>query len=228
MFSPKTKKRRRRNSRESASMAVSDLSDEEDSQKDIPRSEHGTLEEIEDPNGIISNLDTFDHDKQDIREIDKQDIEHETSSFQSSSRVSLQPKIGASKGPLVTPSVAYKQGLREERSQRMSLEAGMPLCGRKIWSDVETAALLKVWQEENDRVWASAGKKTLSLPTLVELLQKEGVTRDLSQVEGKIKAFKRDFKAVKAGTATSGTQEKMALIWDKLEAIFASEETLSH
>jgi len=94
-----------------------------------------------------------------------------------------------------------------------------------MWSEEETRVLVKVWEEESARVWASAGKKSLSLKKISDLLQAEKVDRDVSQVEGKIKALKRDFKAIKTDKAIPAVQARMAPYLDKLEAIFSREET---
>lgn len=123
----------------------------------------------------------------------------------------------------VTPSVALKQGLREERMERMRQETGRVSYGRKLWTEEESEVLLRVWKEENVRVWASAGKKTFSLSRIVQALQVEGVERDLSQVEGKIKGLRRDYRSVKGGTASPAVQQKVALILDKLDDIFSTD-----
>lgn len=93
-----------------------------------------------------------------------------------------------------------------------------------MWSDEETRRLIQVWEEESERVWSGIGKKQLSLKTLSELLQKQDIDRDLSQVEGKVKAMKRDYKAVKNGTAIAAVQGRMAPYMDKLEVIFNREQ----
>jgi len=96
--------------------------------------------------------------------------------------------------------------------------------GRKMWSDEETLKLIKIWTEETERVWSNIGKKTLSLKLISDLLQKQGVDRYLSQVEGKIKALKRDYKAVKSNTALGSIQLRMAPLLEKLAVIFAREQ----
>lgn len=93
-----------------------------------------------------------------------------------------------------------------------------------MWSEDETRALVRVWEEESARVWASAGKKVLSLKRISDLLQAETIDRDVSQVEGKIKALKRDYKAVKADRAIPSVQARMAPYLDKLDAVFSREE----
>lgn len=86
--------------------------------------------------------------------------------------------------------------------------------------------MIKIWQEESARVWASAGKKILSLKVISERLKKEAdVERDISQVEGKIKALKRDYKAVKAGKAINSVQNRMSPYLDILDNIFLREST---
>lgn len=54
-----------------------------------------------------------------------------------------------------------------------------------MWSDEETQGLVNIWVEESARVAESGGKKTMSLQRLSQLLQKAGIDRDISQVEGK-------------------------------------------
>ena len=95
-----------------------------------------------------------------------------------------------------------------------------------MWSDEETRALVKVWEEESARVWASAGRKSLSLQKISELLlENENVDRDVSQVEGKIKALKRDYKAVKSDKAIASVQTRMAPYLEKLDLIFSRDDT---
>jgi hypothetical protein len=95
-----------------------------------------------------------------------------------------------------------------------------------MWSEDETRCLIRIWEEESARVWASAGKKALSLKRISDLLVVENIDRDISQVEGKIKALKRDYKAVKHDKAIPAIQTKMAPYLDKLDAIFSREELL--
>lgn len=94
-----------------------------------------------------------------------------------------------------------------------------------MWSDEETRTLVRIWEEESARVWASAGKKVLSLKRISELLQGENVDRDISQVEGKIKALKRDYKAVKSERAIPAVQTRMAPYLDKLDVIFTRDDS---
>lgn len=98
--------------------------------------------------------------------------------------------------------------------------------GRKMWSEDETRCLIRIWEEESARVWASAGKKMLSLKRIADLLIVENVDRDISQIEGKIKALKRDYKAVKQDKAIPAIQTKMAPYLEKLEAIFSREDLI--
>lgn len=119
----------------------------------------------------------------------------------------------------LTPSASLKQDLRQQRIQKLSQTTG-GLSGRKIWSDDEVRTLVRVWEEESARVWASAGKKQLSLKRISELLQEQNVDRDLSQVEGKIKALKRDYKAIRMNRAIPSVQARMAPYLDKLHVIF--------
>ena len=137
----------------------------------------------------------------------------------------IQETTPVSQSSLRLPSTSggLKQMLRVERIQRMSDVAGGPSFGRKLWSDEETNTLLKVWDEESARVWASAGKKILSFKRIAELLIEEGIDRDLSQVEGKVKALKRDFRAVRAGKAVPAVAQRMASCMDRLEVILSRE-----
>jgi hypothetical protein len=116
-----------------------------------------------------------------------------------------------------------KANLRQMRIEKLQAQTG-GLSGRKMWSDEETRALVRVWEEESARVWASAGKKVLSLKRISDLLQAENIDRDVSQVEGKIKALKRDYKAVKGEKAIPAVQARMAPYLDKLDTIFSRDD----
>ena len=126
-------------------------------------------------------------------------------------------------GQKMTPSAAMKANLRAQRIEKLQAITG-GLSGRKMWSEEETRTLVKVWEEESARVWASAGKKVLSLKRISDLLGAEKMDRDVSQVEGKIKALKRDYKAVKADRAIPAVQARMAPYLDKLDAVFSRED----
>ena len=123
----------------------------------------------------------------------------------------------------LSPTASFKANLRQLRIEKIQHSTG-GLSGRKIWSESETSTLVDVWDEESARIWASANKKILSLQRISDLLQQRNVDRDVSQVEGKIKALKRDFKAVKLNRAIPSVQIRMAPHLDKLESIFLREE----
>ena len=116
----------------------------------------------------------------------------------------------------------YKQNLRQLRIEKTAATTGN-FSGRKMWSEEETKCLVKIWEEESARVWASAGKKVLSLQRISDLLMQENIDRDVSQVEGKIKALKRDFKQIKQDRAIHAVQQRMAPYLDKLQTIFSRE-----
>lgn len=117
----------------------------------------------------------------------------------------------------------HKQNLRQLRIEKTAAQTGN-LSGRKMWSEEETKHLVRIWEEESARVWASAGKKQLSLQRISDLLIQERIDRDVSQVEGKIKALKRDFKQIKQDKAIQQVQQRMAPYLDKLEKIFSREQ----
>lgn len=94
-----------------------------------------------------------------------------------------------------------------------------------MWSDDETGGLVRIWEAESARAWASVGKKVLSLMRVSELLQGENIDRDVSQVEGKIKALKRDYKAVKSEKAIPAVQARMAPYLEKLDVIFSRDDS---
>lgn len=122
-----------------------------------------------------------------------------------------------------TPAQTHKQNLRQLRIEKTQATTGN-LSGRKMWTEEETKCLVKIWEEESERVWASAGKKVLSLQRISDLLIQENVDRDVSQVEGKIKALKRDYKQIKFDKAIPAVQQRMAPYLEKLEKIFSKEE----
>lgn len=129
-----------------------------------------------------------------------------------------------SRGQLNNSSVStHKQSLRQLRIEKTAAQTGN-LSGRKMWSEEETKHLVRIWEEESARVWASAGKKQLSLQRISDLLGQEKIDRDVSQVEGKIKALKRDFKQIKQDKAIQQVQQRMAPYLDKLEKIFSREQ----
>lgn len=122
-----------------------------------------------------------------------------------------------------TPAQTHKQNLRQLRIEKTQATTGN-LSGRKMWTEDETKCLVKIWEEESERVWASAGKKVLSLQRISDLLIQENVDRDVSQVEGKIKALKRDYKQIKFDKAIPAVQQRMAPYLEKLDKIFSKEE----
>lgn len=77
-------------------------------------------------------------------------------------------------------SNTHKQNLRQLRIEKTAASGN--LSGRKMWTEEETKCLVKIWEEESARVWASAGKKTLSLQRISDLLEQENIDRDVSQV----------------------------------------------
>ncbi|XP_053214978.1 uncharacterized protein LOC128398177 [Panonychus citri] len=123
----------------------------------------------------------------------------------------------------LSPSAAFKANLRQMRIEKIQHSTG-GLSGRKMWSEEETKTLVDVWDEESAGIWRSSSKKMISLQRISDILQQRNVDRDVSQVEGKIKALKRDFKAVKANKAIPSVQARMAPYLDKLESIFLREE----
>ncbi|KAI1285415.1 Protein bric-a-brac 2 [Halotydeus destructor] len=131
--------------------------------------------------------------------------------------------LRSSSGPKITP--AFKANLRQQRIEKLQAQTGVVSGGRKMWSEEETKALVRVWEEESGRVWASAGKKTLSLQKISDLLQEQDIDRDISQVEGKIKALKRDYKAVKSEKAIASVQARMAPYIDTLDVIYSRDES---
>jgi hypothetical protein len=124
-----------------------------------------------------------------------------------------------------TPSALMKANLREKRIEKLQALSGSISAGRKMWSDEETQSLVRVWEEESARVWASAGKKVMSLMRISELLQEQDIDRDVSQVEGKIKALKRDYKAVKSEKAIPAVQTRMVPYLEKLDIIFSRDDS---
>lgn len=131
--------------------------------------------------------------------------------------------ISSNNGTQPSTPTTHKQNLRQLRIEKTASTTGN-LSGRKMWSEEETKSLVKIWEEESARVWASAGKKVLSLQRISDLLQHENIDRDVSQVEGKIKALKRDFKQIKQDRAIQTVQQRMAPYLDKLEKIFSREQ----
>lgn len=89
-----------------------------------------------------------------------------------------------------------------------------------MWSNEETRVLLAKWQEESARTWASAGSKTFKMIRISELMQEAGMDRDVSQVEGKIKSLRRDWKAFKSGQAIPQTYKRITPFMKELEKIF--------
>lgn len=142
---------------------------------------------------------------------------HASSNSQSSSSRGQQLNNSA------TTASTHKQNLRQLRIEKTAAQTGN-LSGRKMWSEEETKHLVRIWEEESARVWASAGKKQLSLQRISDLLVQERIDRDVSQVEGKIKALKRDFKQIKQDKAIQQVQQRMAPYLDKLEKIFSREQ----
>ena len=141
-----------------------------------------------------------------------------SSSTPSSQRSSTTPT-----GMRLTPSASLKQDLRQQRITKLQAQTG-GLSGRKMWSEEEVRSLVRIWEEESARVWASAGKKQLSLKRISDLLQLDGVDRDISQVEGKIKALKRDYKAIKTDRAIASVQTRMAPYLERLDRIFLHDD----
>lgn len=144
---------------------------------------------------------------------------------QQAAAISGQATIGQSRGQQLNNSSVstHKQNLRQLRIEKTAAQTGN-LSGRKMWSEEETKHLVRIWEEESARVWASAGKKQLSLQRISDLLVQEKIDRDVSQVEGKIKALKRDFKQIKQDKAIQQVQQRMAPYLDKLEKIFSREQ----
>lgn len=95
---------------------------------------------------------------------------------------------------------------------------------RKTWSAEETEELLRVWDEESRRVWASVGKKTMSVRTVVDMLHERKFDRDYCQIEGKIKAMRRDFKQAESGIAIPTVQIRIAPYFDTLKKIIDREK----
>ena len=173
----------------------------------------------------------FLHDQYDDQE---ESIEVEQDSLLNEGSPSKQPTFKATRlqvanSPAVRSQLnnsgisTHKQNLRQLRIEKTAAQTGN-LSGRKMWSEEETKHLVRIWEDESARVWASAGKKQLSLQRISDLLGQEKIDRDVSQVEGKIKALKRDFKQIKQEKAIQQVQQRMAPYLDRLEKIFSREQ----
>lgn len=95
---------------------------------------------------------------------------------------------------------------------------------RKLWSEDEINLLLDLWLEEIKRCWASGGRRVFSVKNLAHLVNCQGLTRDVSQIEGKMKAIKRDYKSILTGRALSNVQIRIAPHLEQLKEISKFEE----
>ena len=124
--------------------------------------------------------------------------------------------------PQIPPEIESAPTRHDEQERDKAEVPTTP--GRKIWTRDETQELLDVWHEEAARVWASAGKRTLSIKSISEILQSKNFDRDPCQIEAKIKAFRRDFKQVNSGTAIPVVHQRIAPYIDLLGKIFEKEQ----
>jgi len=223
LFLRSRQKRRRNSSNKDASSveAISSNDDEaraNDSNNAIPpsrgRNEHNSNSQTttESVSERITNLAENDDDNDDIDDTNVHEKHSELDSRPSLSTSHLRTT------PKMSPLASMKKELRDNRIQKLQQETG-GVSGRKLWTDEEMKTLVRIWDEESAR--CSAAGRPLALQRICELLQAEKIDRDLSQVEGKVKALKRDYKAVKENNAIAKVHARMIPFMGKLERIFS-------